>query len=259
MVAAAAVLVRRHAAAGLALDWPTALAWQAAVYGSWLPFALAAFLIARRWTGFRLRGAVGLYLAGVAATLAHAALATALDVLISPAVDAGDALRLLEGRAPVDLLVATALVAAAAATEAARRAGSHRRHAAALEAALADARAAAARQPAAPERLTVAVGGRRLLLAPSDVEWFGSAGNYVVVNWDGREGLLRETLSGLLDRLDPAVFARIHRTTAVNLSRVRETASLSDGSWRLVTDSGAELTASRTYRDAVLARLHGRA
>lgn len=35
----------------------------------------------------------------------------------------------------------------------------------------------------------------------------------------------------------------------------RETASLSDGSWRLTTDSGAELVASRTYRDAVLARL----
>lgn len=48
---------------------------------------------------------------------------------------------------------------------------------------------------------------------------------------------------------------RPDRAAVVNLYRVRETASLSDGSWRLVTETGAELTASRTYRDAVLGRL----
>lgn len=67
----------------------------------------------------------------------------------------------------------------------------------------------------------------------------------------------RGTLAALETQLDPAVFVRSHRSTIVNLSKVRETASLSDGSWRLTTRSGAELVASRTYRDAVLSRLHG--
>jgi DNA-binding LytR/AlgR family response regulator len=78
-----------------------------------------------------------------------------------------------------------------------------------------------------------------------------------VVNWAGREGLMRGTLNGLSARLDPAVFARAHRSTIVNLAKVKDAASLADGSWRLTLHSGAELVVSRTYRDAVLRRLRG--
>jgi len=56
-------------------------------------------------------------------------------------------------------------------------------------------------------------------------------------------------------RLDPAVFARSHRSTVVNLARVAAAQSLSDGSWKLTLTSGAELVVSRTYRDDLLARL----
>jgi DNA-binding LytR/AlgR family response regulator len=87
------------------------------------------------------------------------------------------------------------------------------------------------------------------------VEWFGAADNYVVVHWGGREGLLRATLQSLEARLDPTVFARSHRSALVNLARVREAAPLSDGSWRLTLESGAEVVTSRTYRDDLLRRL----
>ncbi|HEY0052704.1 MAG TPA: LytTR family DNA-binding domain-containing protein, partial [Caulobacteraceae bacterium] len=88
-----------------------------------------------------------------------------------------------------------------------------------------------------------------------DVEWFGSAANYVVVNWAGREGLVREPLKTLEQRLDPRVFARAHRSSIVNLARVTEATPLSDGSWRLLLKSGGDLILSRTYRDGLLARL----
>ena len=101
----------------------------------------------------------------------------------------------------------------------------------------------------------VMAGSRRAPVDVADIEWFAAAGNYVVVHWGEREGLIREPLRTLEARLDPAVFARSHRSTVVNLARVAEAASLSDGSWRLTMRSGAELVASRTYRDDLLARL----
>ncbi|RZJ37450.1 MAG: LytTR family transcriptional regulator, partial [Brevundimonas sp.] len=56
-------------------------------------------------------------------------------------------------------------------------------------------------------------------------------------------------------RLADKGFARSHRSTLVNLARLRELRPLSDGAWRLTLDSGAELVVSRSYRDGFLARL----
>jgi DNA-binding LytR/AlgR family response regulator len=162
---------------------------------------------------------------------------------------------------PVAILLYTAVAAVGVAAAHHRQAARAQVRADALEAALATARQALARATAGtrpPTRLMVATGPRRVPVALAEVEWFEAAGNYVVVHWDEREGLVRETLQGLEARLDPAVFARGHRSTLVNLARVRETRSLSDGSWRLTLASGAELVVSRTYRDALLSRL-GRA
>ena len=124
-----------------------------------------------------------------------------------------------------------------------------------LEGALTIARQAMSGSGQPPERLMVMTGKRRAPVLLDEVEWFAAAGNYVVVHWADREGLIRETLKALEARLDGRVFARSHRATLVNLARVREARSLSDGSWKLTMASGAELVASRTYRDAVMARL----
>lgn len=158
-------------------------------------------------------------------------------------------------RAPVAILLYTAVVCVGFAAVHRQQALEARTRAGALEALLAEARAAAYATPTPPSRLMVMTGARRTPVDLSEVEWFASAGNYVVVHWSGREGLLRDTLTSLEARLDPAVFARSHRSTIVNLARVRDAQSLSDGSWRLTLHSGAELVASRTWRDDILARL----
>lgn len=109
--------------------------------------------------------------------------------------------------------------------------------------------------PPAPVRLMVATGKRRAPVDLAEVEWLAAAGNYVSVHWSDRDGLLRETLTALEARLDRRVFARAHRSTIVNLARVRDAQPLSEGSWRLTMNSGAEVVISRTYRDDILRRL----
>ena len=205
-------------------------------------------------------GAIGhlaLYLAG--------ALIVPLESLVSALIDATFAsgpatiaTRTL-GRMPVSLLLYTAIVAIGLAAAHHRRANDERARARALEIALEQARDALARASAAPapldERLIVMSGARRVPVEITEVEWFGAADNYVVVHWSDREGLLRSTLQALEERLDTRLFARCHRSTLVNLARVKAFAPLSDGSWRLTMESGAELVTSRGYRAQLLNRL----
>ena len=76
---------------------------------------------------------------------------------------------------------------------------------------LESARAAAADQPEAAQQLLVAVGSRQVVVRVPDVEWFGSAANYVVVNSGDQEGLIRDSIQAIEGRVDPNLFARVHR------------------------------------------------
>jgi hypothetical protein len=242
-------------AAGVPVRTAEVLLWQGLVWGAWW---LVLLLLIQARVDFRRPGRLlaGVYLLGLFVVPAHSGLSAALANLFSPAGRAMGLVGSFLERLPINLLTYTAVAGTALAVWAQRRASAHAALAADLRQALDQAHATAS-APAAkgPERLLVSVGSRQVPVEPREVEWFGSAANYVVVNWAGREGLVRDTLTALERRLDPNVFARIHRSTIVNLSKVRDAQPLSDGSWRLVTESGAELVASRTYRDAVLGRL----
>ena len=253
-VLSAAWFVRRaEALHDRTLDVGMSIAWQGAVYGLWLPVAGVVWLIQRRF-GVGLRALAAATAAGLLIVPLEAAASLALDSRFRGVALNWEAGML--GRTPVAILIYTAIVAFAAAAVHARKAEAARRQVARLEAALAEARALA-QGPAKAEaaRLMVSVGARQVPIAVAEVEWFASAGNYVVVHWGEREGLVRETLKALEARLDPRLFARSHRTTLVNLSRVGSVQPLSDGSWRLTLESGAELVVSRTFRDDLLKRL----
>jgi len=98
-------------------------------------------------------------------------------------------------------------------------------------------------------RLAVPDRGRIRLVATRDIDWIEASGNYVVLHAGGREHELRETLAALEDKLDPADFLRIHRSTIVNVHRVREIRPWFHGHHRVVLDNGTELRMSRYQRE----------
>ena len=55
-------------------------------------------------------------------------------------------------------------------------------------------------------------------------------------------------MNNLEARLDPDRFWRIHRSTIVNVDRIRELQPLFHGDYIVVLHDGTELTLSRTYR-----------
>ena len=75
-----------------------------------------------------------------------------------------------------------------------------------------------------------------------------AAGNYLRLHVGGKTHLLRETMNNLEARLDPDRFWRIHRSTIVNVDRIRELQPLFHGDYVVVLHDGKELTLSRTYR-----------
>jgi two-component system LytT family response regulator len=99
------------------------------------------------------------------------------------------------------------------------------------------------------ERIVVRSGGRILILRIEDVEWLEAASNYVRIHAGGREYLLRETMTNLETKLDPAHFVRIHRSTIVRLDRIKELEPLFQGDYVLILEDGTRLTSSRGYRD----------
>ena len=98
-------------------------------------------------------------------------------------------------------------------------------------------------------RLVIKSGGRILFLRAEEIDWVEAAGNYLRLHVGREEHLLRETMSGLEGRLDSRKFLRIHRSTIVNLDRIKEMQASFHGEYEVRLRDGARLTLSRTYRD----------
>jgi two-component system LytT family response regulator len=111
----------------------------------------------------------------------------------------------------------------------------------------------AAAQPtsAYTARLLVRQDGRMLFLKVADIDWAEADRNYVRLHAGETVHIIRERISVLGDSLDPRLFARIHRSTVVNLTRVRELQPWFSGDAIVILHDGTRLRLSRHYRDRV--------
>ncbi len=102
-----------------------------------------------------------------------------------------------------------------------------------------------------PQRLVIKTAGRVVFLKVDDVDWIDAAGNYVKIHAGSESHQLRETMGRLEERLDPQRFLRIHRSTIVNIERIRELQQQFHGDYLVVLKTGQRLTLSRSYRDKI--------
>lgn len=111
----------------------------------------------------------------------------------------------------------------------------------------------AAAQPASAytARLLVRQDGRMLFVKVADVDWIEADRNYVRLHAGDAVHTVRERIRVLADALDPRRFARIHRSTVVNLTRVREIKPWYSGDAIVILHDGTQLRLSRHYRDRV--------
>jgi two-component system, LytTR family, response regulator len=97
-------------------------------------------------------------------------------------------------------------------------------------------------------RLLVRADDRIVMLKTDDINWVEAAGNYVRIHVGKDTYMIRETIGRLETILDPGRFARIHRSTVINLDSVKEMQPWFSGEMLVIMNDGTQLKLSRTYR-----------
>jgi len=105
------------------------------------------------------------------------------------------------------------------------------------------------------ERILVKSSGEILFLKPDEIDWIEAEGDYVKFHVAGRSHLMRETMVRLEARLDPKRFVRIHRSTIVNLDRLRKLSPSFLGEYAVILHDGTKLKLSRGYHERIAAIL----
>lgn len=85
----------------------------------------------------------------------------------------------------------------------------------------------------------------------SEILWIGAEENYVRICTQSETHLLRETMAHLEEKLDPAVFLRVHRSSIVNLQYVKEVRPEIDGEYGVLLHNGQKISMSRSYRSRI--------
>jgi two-component system LytT family response regulator len=84
-----------------------------------------------------------------------------------------------------------------------------------------------------------------------NVLWIQGAENYVQLHTATGRHLVHTTMQSLLERLDPEVFARIHRSIIVNVRHIAQIEAGEQGDYALTLDNGARIQSSRTYGEII--------
>lgn len=104
-------------------------------------------------------------------------------------------------------------------------------------------------------RLLFRFDGEIYVCSPADIRWIETVGDYLKIHLPDKARLVRMTLVGLMGKLDPRTFVRIHRSTVVNLKHVRKFTPSLYGEYNVELHDGTRLKVSRTYMPEVRAAL----
>jgi len=98
-------------------------------------------------------------------------------------------------------------------------------------------------------RIMIKDSERIFFLPVEEIDWIESAGNYVQIHTPDDSYLLRETMINMEEKLNPDVFFRVHRSTIINLNKVKELEQWFHGDYQITMKNGKKLTLSRNYKE----------
>jgi two-component system LytT family response regulator len=105
------------------------------------------------------------------------------------------------------------------------------------------------------QRLTIDLPGKVRVVSVDDIRFITAEDTYVKIHTADEAYLLRERMHVLEDRLDPAHFARIHRSTIVRLDLIETVLHSSGGDYAVRLETGEKLDVSRSRREDLLDQL----
>ena len=95
-------------------------------------------------------------------------------------------------------------------------------------------------------RLFIKLRGRVVPLDVSKIEWIEAQGDYAQIHSDDGKYLASQSMKKLESMLDPSTFVRIHRSSLINLNRLRQLRQTESGNYEVQMSSDAILPVSRS-------------
>jgi two-component system LytT family response regulator len=105
------------------------------------------------------------------------------------------------------------------------------------------------------DRVVIKSGGRIYFLKVEEIDWVEGTGDYLSLHAGSQTHLIRETMRKFHAKLDSKKFLRIHRSTIVNIERIKDIQSVFKGEYIVTLTSGTRLNSSRGYRHQLQALL----
>lgn len=105
------------------------------------------------------------------------------------------------------------------------------------------------------ERFTVERGNKVHIIPVEDVRFVTAEDMYVRIHTEDNSYLLRERLYEMENRLDPAEFIRIHRSSIVRIDCIHRLVQRSGGDYVVQLDDAKTLRVSRSRQEELLQRL----
>lgn len=97
-------------------------------------------------------------------------------------------------------------------------------------------------------RLAFRLPSQIVFVRPEQVEWIAAEGNYSRVHATGKTMLVREMLTAVEQRLDPARFVRVHRSAIINVDMIHKVVVDKQGRYTVVLHSGTSVRVGNTHR-----------
>ena len=92
-------------------------------------------------------------------------------------------------------------------------------------------------------------------LDKAHLKWVEADGDYVCIHMKDKTHLIRATLKSIEAQLSDVNFQRIHRSTIVNLDKVKEIRPFEKGAAIVVMNTGQQLKVSRSYGAALRTKI----
>jgi two-component system LytT family response regulator len=107
------------------------------------------------------------------------------------------------------------------------------------------------------ERISVESRGQLRVVPVAKIDYITASGPYAELHVGDKTFAIRERMQTLEERLDPAVFFRIHRSAIVRLDRIDTLLRAAGGDYAVRLKDGTELSLSRSRREELEQKMGG--
>lgn len=101
------------------------------------------------------------------------------------------------------------------------------------------------------DRIVIKTDDGFILVKTCDIDWIEAAENYVNLHSGKETHLIRKTMKETEKQLDPDKFIRIHRSTIVNIEKIKHAKRWFNGEYQITLLNGMVLTSSRGYSQRI--------